>query len=77
LANNRILKLPLASKLDSFDASIGNAEFRVAKGFCEARVVASERLGLHEQRESIVERQRKCVGRFVLLEPSGSKDAQA
>jgi hypothetical protein len=77
LANNKFLKLPLASKLDSFDAGIGYSELRVAKVFDEAHVVASERLGLNEQRQSIVERQRKRIGRLVLLEPSGSKDAQA
>jgi hypothetical protein len=75
LSHNRLVELALAGEVDSLDARLGDPELRLAKVACETSVLAREHLGVDEQRETLVEREREGIGRMVLLEPSPGENA--
>jgi hypothetical protein len=76
LSNDGLVELSLAWEVDPLDARLRDPELRVAKVPREASVLAREHLGVDEQRETLIEREREGVGRLVLLEPRARQDAQ-
>jgi hypothetical protein len=77
LSHDGLVELPLAWEVDPLDARLRDSELRLAKIPCQAGVLARKHLGVDEQRETLVEGERKGVGRFVVLQPRPGEDAKA
>jgi len=61
-AHEGLVEVPRARAVDALHARIRDAQLCIAQVLDEPPVVACEHLGVDEQREALVERQRDRVG---------------